>query len=324
MGLKVLEWDDAKYASLLPKIDDEASKYSRGSVAVLGGSQRFTGAPILSALASARAGAGYTTLIAPCDMELVARMHLLSIPVVGAPSHDGTFLADSSDVAAKTLRHLDAVVLGPGMDVNMQTAGFCENVLRAYDAPIVADADGLNAIAGRHLGADPSKWGGCENTVMDALMQRAERGAKTVLTPHDGELKRLVRAVEHVGFELPETVAAEYRDYSERACNAQFVAAATGAVVVAKGHETLIVADGVVLSSRHATSALAKSGTGDVLSGIIGALLAQGLDAFDAAALGVRIHGEAGVAAEAELGRASVVAEDVVESIPQAIMTLES
>jgi len=316
MAYAYVDWEPSRYVALLPKIDPEASKYSRGSLAVIGGSARFTGAPVLSALAAARTGAGYVTLVVPSEMETVARMHLLSIPVIGAPSRNGTFLSGATRLLTDELRHLDAVAIGPGMCCTAQTSSLVEEVLSNLDMPVVVDADGLNAISGRALTADRAgRRPGVGNRVLTALVARNAAGHATILTPHDGELARIVKACAEAGLDLP----VDLDGGSDRADNAMAVATATGSIVVAKGRETVIAGDGKVLRSAFGSAALAKAGTGDVLTGVIGAFAASGLAAFDAAALGVVVHSLAGEHARSALSLASVMAEDVVEAIPAAL-----
>lgn len=297
--------DRARYAGMLPQVDAEASKYSRGSVLVVGGSARYTGAPVMAAQASARTGAGYTSVLVPGAAAGVARAHLLSIPVIpyGGPEQDS--LDEGALDGVLSLRHLDALVLGPGMGASERTAALCREAFGRVDAPIVADADALNCISGLHCQEDRRRW----NSVAYALKRRE---APTVLTPHDGELVRLAAAT---GVEV------EGKDRAELAAA---VSEALGCVVVAKGHVTQVAAGGEVHAVDNATPALAKAGTGDVLAGMVGALVAQGLEPADAAELAVYLHGSAGKLAEAELGTLSVMAEDVIERIASAIVELQA
>ncbi|MGI6217914.1 MAG: NAD(P)H-hydrate dehydratase [Coriobacteriales bacterium] len=320
MGFYTVEWDEQKYSDLVMRVDEEASKYTRGSLLVIGGSAKFTGAPILSSIAAAKAGAGYVSVMVPKEIEFVARCHLLSIPVIPAPSRIGMLQPGAVDTAKKQLNHLDAVVLGPGMGTSLSTAQITAKALREFDVPVLLDADGLNVVAGRHL-ADQgltTRRRDDGNDVMDALVERRDRGAATVLTPHDGELKRLSDACIARGQEAPEGTDG----MPKRVVNAAIVSAHTGAIVVAKGHQTYVVREGSALKCPVGTQALAKAGTGDVLSGAIGSFLAQGLPTFGACALGVRVHAIAGSLAEEKLGMAGVMAEDVMEAIPSAIMKL--
>jgi NAD(P)H-hydrate epimerase len=177
-----------------------------------------------------------------------------------------------------------AVVLGPGLGRTEGAASFAREAARALEIPLLIDADGLNAHAG-------------------ALESLRERPAPTVLTPHAGELGRLLeRPRDHVDAHRLDAV----REAAER----------SGAVVLLKGDDTLVAAPGVgVAVSPGATPALATAGTGDVLSGLIGALLAKGMDAFEAAALGTLAHVRAGFAAAERHGADHVVAGDVIDAL---------
>jgi NAD(P)H-hydrate epimerase len=182
----------------------------------------------------------------------------------------------------------DALVLGPGLGRSEATQAFARRLAAAAELPLLLDADGLNAHAG-------------------ALESLASRPAPTVLTPHAGELGRLL--------EVDSSAVAEHRlDSARRA------AAAARAVVVLKGDDTLVAApDGRVAVNRGGAPALATAGTGDVLSGVIAAFLAKRMDAFHAACAGVLVHARAGQRAEAEIGVEGVIAGDVVARLPAAL-----
>jgi NAD(P)H-hydrate epimerase len=273
---------DDELAALLPPILPDAHKYTRGSLLILAGSARFPGAAVLAAKAAARVGAGYVTLAIPQPVVAVAQTHLLSIPVLATPATDGVFAANAWETVRDQSSHLDAVVLGPGLTVTASTSAFVCAVLRDAKVPVLLDADALN--------------------VLSAAMRQGDAPEISplglVLTPHAGELKRLLDAT--------------------GAADAQQLAVMLNAVVVAKGPETHIVSSARNYLSTSGTPALAKAGTGDVLSGVIGSFIAQGVAPFDAAVLGVELHGRAGRLAESRLGRRAVCAEDVIDSLPAA------
>jgi NAD(P)H-hydrate epimerase len=249
---------------------------------VLGGSASYPGAGILAALAGARAGAGYVTLATPEAAASTARAHLLSIPVVAAAETDGAFATDALPGILGRLRHLDAITVGPGICVTAGSTGLVRELLAVASVPLVLDADALNIVARL------------------AEAGQFECKAPVILTPHAGELQRL-----YTGFST---------DTLER------LACALGnAVVVAKGPVTSISDGRQTVQLDEATVALAKAGTGDVLAGILGALVAQGMAPFDAAVAGVRIHSLAGRVAAGQLGVRSVMAEDVCQAIATAI-----
>src|SRR3954454_5937010 len=178
-----------------------------------------------------------------------------------------------------------ALVLGPGLGRSEPAVAFAREAARSFEVPMLIDADGLNAHAGR-------------------LESLRARSAPTVLTPHAGELGRLLEIESE---EVEAHRLASVRDAAER----------SGAVVLLKRHDTLVaLPGGPVAVSPGGTPALATAGTGDVLSGLIGALLAKGMGAFEAAALGTLVHVRSGLAAADRQGADHVIAGDVIECLP--------
>ncbi|HZA89902.1 MAG TPA: NAD(P)H-hydrate dehydratase, partial [Solirubrobacterales bacterium] len=177
-----------------------------------------------------------------------------------------------------------AVVLGPGLGRTDGALELARSVAPAFEAPLLIDADGLNAHAGK----------------LDRLERR---DAPTVLTPHAGELARLLES------DSNDVAAHRLRDARE-------ASARSGAIIVLKGDDTLVVDGDRVAINRGGTSALATAGTGDVLSGVIAALLARGMEPFAAACAGVLAHSRAGRTAAERWGTESVIATDVIEAIP--------
>lgn len=178
-----------------------------------------------------------------------------------------------------------AVVLGPGIGRSDGASEFARRVAQAVKIPLLIDADGLNAHAGE-------------------LQSLRDRNAPTVLTPHNGELGRMLGI---------ESSAVGRR----RIEHAREAARRSGAIVVLKGDDTLVVPpEGAIGISAGGTPALASAGTGDVLSGMIGALLSKGMEPFQAACAGVIAHARAGQAAAGRFGTDHVVAGDVIDCIP--------
>jgi NAD(P)H-hydrate epimerase len=255
----------------------------------------------------------------------------------------GTFAADALANIVANLRHIDAIVCGPGILATAATAAFVRSLLdfaAEKELPLLLDADALNVLSAcaaaqsepaslqensRHLkrcqesegkGADqrrPDYIGLQQDLIKTRECAQSEPAASwrpprfsnpVILTPHAGELARLKAA-----FAIADT------DTLARELNA---------IIVAKGPTTHIVSPQQSQEMAPGTPALATAGTGDVLSGIIASLLAQGLPAWDAALLGVELHGSAGRAAEERLGTRSVLAEDVIAALPQAIQEREA
>jgi len=270
---------------LYPGRSREGSKFTSGSVVVAGGARGLTGAPALAALAAQRAGAGYVQVAVPEPAAIVLQTQLLEAMTHGLPDEDGSHTPEGLERLGALSERAGALVLGPGLGRTEPAVAFAREAAQASALPLVIDADGLNA----HAGAIDSLRG---------------RGAPTVLTPHEGELARLLEVDSA-------TISAHrlrcVREAAER----------SGAVVLLKGDDTLIAAPGRPLAvSPGGTAALATAGTGDVLSGLIGALLAKGMDAFEAAALGTVAHVRAGRAAARRHGADHVLAGDVIDALP--------
>jgi NAD(P)H-hydrate epimerase len=270
----------------LPRRGPDSTKFSSGQVLIVGGSRGLTGAPCMSALAAARAGAGYATVAVPAELEAIFEVKLTEVMSVACPSADGHFTVAASEPVLAAAERAAAVVLGPGIGRADAIQSLVAELAERVEAPLVIDADGLNALAGK-------------------LEQLAGRTAPTVLTPHAGELGRLL---ERDSAEIAAHRVASVREAAER----------SRAIVVLKGDDTLIAAPGERLAVNALSSpALATAGTGDVLSGMIGALIARGVEARTAAIAGVHAHTRAGRFAAARIGAAeSVVATDVIQEIP--------
>ena len=281
--------DDA-VLGLLPRRGAESTKFTSGEVLLIGGSRGLTGAVCLAAEAAIRAGAGYATVAVPADLEAIFEVKLTEVMSRGYAAARGRLDAEDAAAIVEAGRRAQAVVLGSGLGREDGALALARSVAQAVEAPLVIDADGLNAFAGR-------------------LEELGERSAATVLTPHAGELGRLLGVdSDSVG----EARLARARDAAER----------SGAVVLLKGDDTLVVGPGGVAVNDLAAPALATAGTGDVLAGTVGALLARGLDPFAAAACGARAGARAGVIAARDVGNAdSVIAREVIRALPEALGT---
>jgi len=277
----------SRVLELVPSRGRAASKFDSGAVVIAGGMRGLSGAPTMTALAAMRTGAGYVQLAVPESTQTVFALKLLEAMTIGQPEADGAHTEAGADGVAELAERAGAVVVGPGIGRSEGATAFARAVAQRVRTPLLIDADGLNAHAG-------------------ALESLRKREAPTVLTPHAGELGRLL-----------ETGS---RDIGERRLEAAREAAGrSGAIVLLKGDDTIVSApDGLVAVSRGGAPALATAGTGDVLCGVIAALLAKGLDAFAAASAGVLAHARAGRVAAARLGADHTVASDVIDSLPAA------
>jgi ADP-dependent NAD(P)H-hydrate dehydratase / NAD(P)H-hydrate epimerase len=278
---------DAGLLALVPRRRAGWTKFTSGHVLVAGGARGLSGAPCLAAEAAQRTGAGYVTACVPASIETIFEIRLLEVMTRGLPDHDGAHTEAGVDQVLELAQRGGALIAGPGVGRTDGAQAFIRRLVREAGVAVVLDADGLNAHAG-DLGA------------------LAARRTPTVLTPHEGELGRLL------GIDSDEVKA-------RRLHHVRAAAAATEAIVVLKGDDTLIAEPGgTVAVSPGASAALATAGTGDVLSGVIAAILARGVEPFAAACAGVRLHARAGVHAAAERGVDGVIARDVIEALPHA------
>jgi hydroxyethylthiazole kinase-like uncharacterized protein yjeF len=280
--------DDAVLAEV-PRRRGNTTKFSSGHVVVAGGARGLTGAPVLAATAAMRTGAGYVTCCAPASQQPILAAHLLEVLTRALPEDDGAHVVAGAAQVLEVTERGGSVIVGPGLGRTGGAQEFARSIVRQSKVPVLLDADGLNAHAER-------------------LGDLREAGAPVVLTPHEGELGRLL------GRPSDEIKA-------HRLAFARQAAADAGAIVVLKGDDTIVARpDGFAAISPGATPALATAGTGDVLSGVIGAMLAKEMDAFTAACAGVRLHALAGLrAAERLNGPDGVVASDVIAVLPLAL-----
>jgi ADP-dependent NAD(P)H-hydrate dehydratase / NAD(P)H-hydrate epimerase len=278
---------DAAVLDEVPRRGRESTKFAAGAVLVCGGSLGLTGAPCLASESAQRAGAGYVTALIPASLNLVFEQRLLEAMSVPLPDDGGALGVDGLDEILTRCQRAGALVLGPGIGRARPTQDLVRAVAGRATIPLVLDADGLFAYSGR-------------------LIELASRDAATVLTPHAGELGRLLEC------ESSEIEAHRLSAVREASSAAQ-------AIVVLKGDDTIVCApDGRAAISRGGAAALATAGTGDVLSGVVGAYLSKRMDAFTAACAGVFVHARAGQLAAAEIGDEGVIASDVIGLLPRA------
>lgn len=271
--------------ALAPARGPRSTKFSSGQVTIAGGSRGLTGAVQLASRAAIRAGAGYATVAVPADLEPVFETGQPEVMSVGCPGGDGCLAPASLKPLLRSFERAAAGVFGPGLGRDPGSVELAREAVAAIEAPLVLDADGLNAFAAE-------------------AARIAARKAPTVLTPHEGELGRLLgRPAEEIG--------------AHRLAAARELARIAGAVVVLKGDDSIVTDGERTAVNALSAPALATAGAGDVLSGIVAALLARGLEPFAAACAGVLAHARAGRDAALRIGAAeSVIATDVIDSIP--------
>lgn len=269
----------------LPERRVDGHKGTFGKLLIVGGAVGYTGAPYLAASAAVRSGCGLVYLGVPesiWEIETVRSVSAMPFPLA---DRSGKLRWKAAGAILERLRDCDVLALGPGLGRSEETGRLVRTLLEEVEKPVVLDADGINALEGH----------------IDSL--DARRGRVTVLTPHDVEFLR-------AGGEL---------GTGDRLGAARRYAQAHGCVLVLKGHRTVVaMPGGNVLVNTTGGSGLAKGGSGDVLTGLIGSLLAQGASPAQAAAAGVWLHGRAGDLAEVRLTAYCVTPEDVIAGFPEA------
>ena len=272
--------DEAIIRRLLPRRERDTHKGDYGKMLLLCGSRGFTGAAALAARGALRTGAGLVYLAVPESIYAIEAVKLTEPVVLPLPEAEGMLCEASLAKIGELLPKMDAVLFGSGSGIGPGTEKVLEFLLKNAECPLVLDADGIT-LAARHK---------------DILRDRL---APTILTPHDGELARL----KPIDAPRPEQTMAMAREL--------------GAVLLRKGHRTLITDGCSCWENRTGNPGMATGGSGDVLSGIILSLLGQGLSAMEAAAAGAWLHGAAGDLAAERLGEYGMLPGDLVEELPR-------
>lgn len=274
---------------VLPARPADSHKGSFGSVLIVAGSRGMSGAASLSGLGALRGGAGLVTVAVPAGIQGIVASVEPSYLTLALPEDDVGRISRlaAAEILARTKPTM-SVAIGPGWGQSADLKELAFFLYTSIDAPLVVDADALNALA-----ASPGGF------------PKASATAARILTPHPGEFSRLI------GTDT-KTVQAD-----RQALAAEF-ARARGVIVVLKGHETVVTDGEKVAINTTGNSGMATGGTGDVLTGLIAALLAQGMLPFDAAHLGVHLHGLAGDLAAAQYGKPGMIASDLPGFLGQA------
>jgi len=285
--------DDATAGRLLPPRAPDSHKGTNGNLLIIAGSRGKLGAGLLAAAAALRSGAGLTTLAVPAALQPLAEARVPEVMTAELPDgNDGGGALGDGRALARLLAQRSAVVCGPGLGLTDDTRALVRQLLASATVPVVLDADALNAVAGTtHL---------------------REARVPVVVTPHPGEMSRLV-----------ERPTAELQ--ADRLASARGLATEAGVVCVLKGARTIVASpDGRIVVSPTGNPGMGSGGMGDVLAGVVGALIAQGLRPADAAALGVYAHGAAADAVVARRGQIGLRARDVLEEMPPTLAALQA
>ena len=289
----ILTFDEVAFTYPIREI--MSHKYTYGHVAVIGGSAGKTGAPCMTAEAALRTGAGLSTVIVPASLNTIFEVKLtetMSIPIPDAGR--GYFGIDTLDRVVETVEKgkFSAVILGPGLGNEPETFEFARKVIKEVTKPLVIDADGINAIA-------------------EAPEILKTKKQEIIITPHIGEFSRLTGLSKEEILKSPHEKAKEF-------------AQKFGVTVVLKSGRTVVATpDGKVYINVIGNPGMATAGTGDVLSGIIGALLGMGVEAEDAAKFGVFLHALAGDIGAQNLSQESLKACDIIDFLPEAVKKIK-
>lgn len=277
----------------------KAYKNTFGHLLILAGSPRMLGAAALCGLSAMRSGAGLVTIGIPKSLNLTLQKKISPVIMTWPlpETKDQTLSPLAWPLIKKNLKKYTAIAIGPGLGQNPSTQHLIQRIIAESPLPLVIDADALNALAG-HL----------------EILNKTN--TPKILTPHPGEFRRLTNDRRpKTDDDRPMTTDKERKEAAKKFAKAYYC------ILVLKGRRTL-VADpgGKIYLNTTGNVGMASAGTGDVLTGMIAALLAQGIPAFDAAKFGVYLHGKAGDLAAKKFGKASLIASDLIDAIPLAIM----
>jgi len=285
-SLRYLERIDAY--DLFPARKIEVHKKSVGQVLVIAGSRGMSGAAVLTGRAAYKMGAGLVVFASPQGIMPVLNGALVEAIVrPQAETEDGTLSLDAFESLVELASGYDVIAIGPGLTTNSQTVELVRRLIATIEKPLVIDADGLNAIVGQ----------------TEILKSRR---AETVITPHPGEMARLFNVTTG-------DVLGDWLGFAARARD-EF-----GVTTVLKGPRTIISGPGETTINITGNPGLATGGTGDVLTGFIAALTAQGLDGYNASSVAVYLHGLAADIAVEDMSEYCLMASDVIDYLPEAI-----
>ena len=276
-----MEMNHEKVLELLPDRDPFAHKGKFGKILLLCGSKGYTGAAALSARGALRTGAGLVFLGVPESIYAIEAVKLDEPVVFPLPDCGGTLSAEAVPEILERLPKMNAVLIGPGLGQSDGTFAVVKALLEHFKGAIVVDADGINNLS-RHK---------------DILR---DREYPTILTPHDGEFARLGGVIGQ-----------------DRSASAEALAKDLGAIVLLKGHRTVITDGEKTYANHTGNPGMAVGGSGDVLAGIIVSMLGQGLEPLEAAACGAWLHGAAGDICAEEIGQYGMLPSDLVEALPR-------
>ena len=280
-SMKIQELNRQSVLSILPDRDPFGHKGTFGKVLLLCGSRGFTGAAYLAAMGALRSGAGLVYLGVPESIYAIEAVKLNEPVVFPLPDVDGKLSAEAIPQILNRLPAMDAILIGCGLGISEGTLAVVKAVLENAVCPVVLDADGINVLSGH----------------MDILRGRQY---PTILTPHDGEFRRVGGSVG-----------------DDRMASAGVFASEFGCVLLLKGHRTCITDGQTGYVNGTGNPGMAVGGSGDVLAGILTGLLGQGIEPLKAAACAAWLHGAAGDLCASELGQYAMLPTDMLSALPR-------
>jgi len=278
-----------QHIAKIPARREDTHKGDFGHVFVLAGSRGMTGAAYLTSQAAIRSGSGLVTCGIPESLNLVMEAKLTEVMTLPLPETKGQSLAyEALERIISFSEKIDSLAVGPGASRNKDTEKLMRDVVKKINKPIVLDADGVISVVGK----------------CDLLKKRK---APTVLTPHPGEMARLLgkttEFVQAARVKLAKDFAKKYK-----------------VVLVLKGYRTVVASPkGEIYVNETGNSGMSTAGIGDVLTGMIASFIGQGIESYSAAVIGTYLHGTAGDLASREKGQFSMIASDLLEKLPEAI-----
>ncbi|NQT22179.1 MAG: NAD(P)H-hydrate dehydratase [Candidatus Omnitrophica bacterium] len=278
-----------RHISKIPRRRADSHKRDYGHVLVVAGSMGMTGAAYLSSQAAITSGCGLVTLAIPQSLNVIAEVKLTEVMTLPLPETKDTSLSAKAQKALLGFSlSMNAVALGPGLSRNKETQKLIRVLVQKINKPLVLDADGINAFQG---------------------YQQALKGRRfpTVLTPHPGEMSRLIKKdaayIKKNRINVAKRVSKDYN-----------------CVTVLKGHRTVVSSpDGEIYVNETGNSGMSTAGVGDVLTGMLVSFIAQGIDVYSASVVAVYLHGLAGDLAAKELGQFGMIASDLLARIPHVL-----
>ena len=279
--MKIQELNRQSVLSILPERDPFGHKGTFGKVLLLCGSRGFTGAAYLAAMGALRSGAGLVYLGVPESIYAIEAVKLNEPVVFPLPDKEGKLSAEAIPQILNRLPAMDAILIGCGLGISEGTLAVVKAALENAACPVVLDADGINVLSGH----------------MDILRGRQY---PTILTPHDGEFRRVGGSVG-----------------DDRMASAGVFASEFGCVLLLKGHRTCITDGQTGYVNGTGNPGMAVGGSGDVLAGILTGLLGQGIEPLKAAACAAWLHGAAGDLCASELGQYAMLPTDMLSALPR-------